>query len=80
MKGMEYLGVGVFDALHGYPTGATVAAAFKHVGTLEFTRPLAWGVVEGRRRGEWTRGGRGDACKYTHIGEKCKDEVQCGIP
>ncbi len=59
---MVYLGIGVFDALHGHPTRATMAAAFKHVGPLMLTRPLARGIAEGCRRGEWARGGRGDTC------------------
>lgn len=59
---MVYLGIGVFDALYRYPTRATVTAAFKHVCPLVLTRPLAQGIAEGRRRGEWARGGRGDTC------------------
>jgi hypothetical protein len=49
-KRMVYLGIGIFNALYGNPPRATVAAAFKYVGPFEFTRPLAWGIAEGRRR------------------------------
>jgi hypothetical protein len=35
--------------------------ALKHVGTLEFARPLAWGRAKGSGRGERAGGGRSDA-------------------
>ena len=75
-----YLGIGVSNALYGHPTSATVAAAFKYVGPLKFTRPLALSIAEGRRRREWTCGGCSDACKYAYIDEEHRCKARCDIP
>ena len=77
---MVYLGIGVLDALHGYPTRTAMAPAFNYVSTLVFTRPLARGIAKGCRRGEWAGGGCGDTFKYAPIGEEHEGERVRDIP